>query len=454
MHEKVATRYPTLCQVLHGTSFAADVEEAVISCGGQDPQRALHKVTLAAIGTKGGAAIKSKRLSYYACCPCFTKYAEDVVDGVEADLKTLIGRLPIGQLVAAYKDKLLNDDQFEDVVCEITAAATLASILDEGTLSLETTLAGKKSNTDVTGCLGGQKIRVEVTVVHDNWPPTLDATCREIVEAADVPVGYTVVLGSTTVTEATAREARDLIEELHGQSVASPAKDLRHAKFTFLLCGDDYVCSEKGTLISRLTFEDDPAVRLAAIPAASRSTMDKHERDQLQNPPGVVVFGGDSENHNDNPLSTRIWQRVDEKVRRQCEDGILNLVVLGQSKPWNDNSVHDALFGAPFASVGYIEDESGLRHPISSSLQHTLSGPFRPYADLPVDLSAEERELLLRLRSSFARLSAVLMVRIGGSYATAKLHVNANAATPLAPGDATKIEKDFQTRCERTKSAI
>jgi hypothetical protein len=183
--------------------------------------------------------------------------------------------------------------------------------------------------------------------------------------------------------------------------------------------------------------------------------MDRHERDELANPPEVVdALATEPGNHNDNPLSTRIWQRLNDKVQRQCEDGIVNLILLGQPRPWNDNSVEDALHGAPFAAVGFIEDEAGVRHPLSASLQRTLSGPFRPYTDLPPDLPPDDRERLTQLRASFSRLSAVVLFRLGGTRPRATVYTNPNAGVKLPAADGQRLETTVLARAKRTRQAM
>lgn len=104
----------------------------------------------------------------------------------------------------------------------------------------------------------------------------------------------------------------------------------------------------------------------------TRATVDRHDWNELKdaNPAGVFTsqdLKRDPQTHKDTPLSTVIWQKIDEK-RAQCEPGSLNVVAIGLMPRLSDRAVDEALKGA---TIPVISREGG-----SPSVMRKANGPF------------------------------------------------------------------------------
>jgi len=204
-------------RLLDGSRIAADLDKVRECFRAVDPVECVHEKRVQ--GEFG-----SGLLTYHLCAALGRdEWFNPLVPQIEADLAKLAAKARrFDELISAFRRKLLNDEEFDDVVYEIAAAAVFTDILDGGSISLEEPLdQSTKKNPDVTGTWGGRRTRAEVTVIHDDWPPRYSHEAQRVVESADVPGGYMATLNVplTEKTDAGADQGHDR------ETVCSPAHD-------------------------------------------------------------------------------------------------------------------------------------------------------------------------------------------------------------------------------------
>jgi hypothetical protein len=160
------TAFPRIMEMLDGPSFREAVGEwaKIIEQGGV---RALELAV-------ENRTLKQRDLAVFLCVPMQISCAQldSRVATMEHDICRLLGALGTEAVRGAFRNKLLADGHLEDTRYEIAAAATCIDFLDANTLSLEAPLVGSTRNTDICGLRQGKEHRLEVTVIHDDWPPS------------------------------------------------------------------------------------------------------------------------------------------------------------------------------------------------------------------------------------------------------------------------------------------
>ena len=125
---------------------------------------------------------------------------------------------------------------------------------------------------------------------------------------------------------------------------------------------------------------------------------------------------------------------------RQCEDGAINIVVLGLSAPhFEENDLTDGLLGSPFilAKIRSGEGPEALQ-------SRTGLGPFTDAAQvdaLPPETETRFPGLIEMIRAEMAglaKVSGVLGLRLSAVRPLAVFRRNPNAAVP-APANAGEI---------------
>jgi hypothetical protein len=350
---------------------------------------------------------------------------------IESHLKSLIDSgVSIETLKTAFRSKLLvgAKSEFEDTRYEIAAAARVVDLLDVGTLCFEADLPIKKplrkrekpKNSDLLGLSKGQKVRFEVTTLHDDWFVT-DPSLGEVVQSAGISSGFVVGLRSPLSTDGQAEQVKVIIEKLFAHHDSTPHQDTTFDGVQFQWRRGSY--RTPSGQVRSIQFELPVEIRIIDNPVMSRSLTPRHMIEDHEQPKGAITLAdvpSDRNTHKDNPMSTRIKQKLEEKLG-QCEDGIANVVVLGQPLPMNDRDVGDAVFGAQIVAVEYKEDDSGLRHSKGMSLVSDASGPFVPEIN-----STDPTQFV----DPFRPLSAVWLLRIGTQQRSAILK-NPNASVPI-----------------------
>lgn len=421
--QSVLNRYPQLCKVAEHRRLDDDLDAALNAATDTNDRKGLWKAYWA-------GRFSANELTFWLCVHEFGDRADHTADEIETNLATLEREVGFDAVRSAYQKKLLarQPSQFLDVRYEIAAAAAAAKFLDPGTLKLESGIGGAAKNSDVGGMRRAIPVRIEVRVVHDCWPPSIDATAEAIVLNANIPAGYRASL-RFPIDPAIAETVKGIIESLYAVYAVAHidiSKPINGAgnRFWYNDVAEAFDANDDSCPLSAVTFEAEREVRLVTPPVFTRSTVDPQERDYFSNPSGVQVFSGefaDKRTYENRPLSTRIAQAVEGKAR-QCELGVCNVVVLGTPSPITDSAVNDALFGV--AAATFVRGENGFE---SAGLIRKPSGMFVP---------AKFSENTANLIDPYRIISAVWHVRLGTSAPQSRVLLNPNAAVELESQDA------------------
>jgi hypothetical protein len=428
LEKPILSRFPTICKLLAGRQFDNDIQKATELAAHADGRDRLKQE----IKRKG---FSSTRLVMFLACNTLLEMDDCTATGLEQDLQKLAGRVGLQKLQATFRDKLLEDKQFDDTVHEIAVAAVCSDFFDSGTLALEQRIAASRSgkkNSDIKGLRGGQQYRVEVTVLHDDWPPRLDEGFQEIIEGANTEAGYTVALARPVTTRAGAEKVKRLIEELAAARKASPESDVTVQGVEYLYCGGEYRPRQSTSPVDYIQFDDTTPTRLVGGPAVSRNTVDPQEWKKVKNPEGVFTsmdVKQDAQTHRATPLSTKIWQTLQDKLG-QCEPDHINIVVIGLPNPIDDNEVLNALTGSVVGEVEVHEGAQGRRVGGEWKVLRLPTGPFVP------EQQSEDPEQFVE---AFRKLSAVWLFRLSSAYPRSALVLNPNASHPAEESPASEL---------------
>jgi hypothetical protein len=436
-------------RLLDGSSIMADLETATACFGTADPVDCFHEMR-----RKGGFA--SGLMTYHLCAALGKdQWYDPLVPHIEADLaklSTCVGMF--NDLVSAFRRKLLNDKEFDDVVYEIAAAAVFGDILDGGRLSLEEPLDKyTNKNPDVTGAWGGRRTRAEVTVMHDDWPPRYSQEAQQVVESADVPGGYTATLNVPLTEKTGAGRIKSMIEKLFAARLTSERK-VTVDGFEFSYWDNEFRSGSVKCPISYVEFHNLD-FRTVQGSACERSTVTDIEESDLEDrfpqPKGMVTTADLEKNpsaHCATPIGEKIYRTLERKMLKQCEPGAVNVIVLGQPMPPNDKGVDDALFGSGVALVPLLETSGSMTRETPAVYARTGLGPFTDLSRLEPDQAAALQSEVDR----FKRVSAVLVLRLDGSYSLARVIRNPNADQPLSPQDCERLGQVALARAGRENS--
>ncbi len=447
MQEELRRLYPTLMRLLDGSGIASDLEAARECFREPEPVECVHERRVRGI-------FQSGLLTYYLCAALGKEgWFVPLVPQVETDLAILAaGAARFDDLVSAFRRKLLNDEEFDDVVYEIAAAAVFSGVLDGGTISLEEPLhKNTKKNPDVTGAWGGRRTRAEVTVIHDDWPPRYSHEAQEVVESANVPEGYSATLNVPLTEKTDAGRIKLMIEKLFAARLTTE-KRVTVDGFEFSYRGNEFRCASAKCPISYLEFHELDFRNVQGA-ACERNTVTEVEgadlADRFPRPKGMVTTADlekNSEAHFTTPIGEKIYRTLERKMLKQCEKGAVNVIVLGQPKPPNDKGVDDALFGSGVALVPLLETSGSMTRETAAVYARTGLGPF-------TDLSRLQPEAAAALQGEvdrFKMVSAVLVLRLDLSYPLARVILNPNAAQRLSAKESEHLQQTALARAGRS----
>jgi hypothetical protein len=440
-------------QLLEKSPAKADLRKAAqVVADSSDPLQAISDAK------EGDFRAKTLTMNLTSAHLGDTMFAPEIPD-IEADLARVAAAFEptaaIGKLKSAYFAKLMNDDQYEDVKYEMASTATFCDVLDGGKVALEECLPGSGKNPDTTGRLGGVQTRVEVTVVHDDWPPRFCEAAQEIAEAADVgeETGYTADLNIPFVRVADGALVKRLIEILAAARREHPGQPLAVDGFTYVPAGDEFRCQDVRAPLRVVEFNDMAMLRQVNGSAVTRDTM-THDESQAMGqlfprPKGVVActeLPTNPQAHRSSTLGQKLHKMFEGKTLEQCEVGAINIIVLGQPMPMNDGGVYDALVGAGAALVPH-----GLRtEGHSAEFVRSAMGPFTSAEAVNASgLPDDQKQYITYEIEKFRRVSAVLLFRLKAGHGKAELILNPNAHMSIKPGDAERIRNTAVQRIER-----
>jgi hypothetical protein len=317
MIEELRDLYPTLMRLVDTPSLMADLEKTKGCMGAAEPVDCIHEKRVK-------KAFHTGLLTYHLAAAWSREgWFDPLVPLIEADLKKLKPRVgKLDDLVAAFRRKLLNDAEFDDVVYEIAAATIFSDVFDGNGISLEEPLnTSTKKNPDVTGSWNGRRTRAEVTVVHDDWPPAYSQQAQEIIESASVPGGYTGTLNVPLTDRTDAVGIRRLIEELFAVRMTT-APTVNVDSYVFSHRDNEFRSNSIVCPIQYLEFYDSD-FRDVQGSCVERSTITRLEsselNEQFPKPVGMKTTADLKKNpsaYSDSPIGEKIYRTLETKKRR------------------------------------------------------------------------------------------------------------------------------------------
>ena len=409
MNNLIKDKYPTIARVLCGTAFDDDLNKAhVIVTSEMTSQNQKSAIRNSSIFQCGKL---SSSLAYYT----YFGGGSLLVRELEACLQILVDSLGLNTVRKVFQNKLLidNESAFEDAVYEIVIAAKAWQFLDTGTLELERSLPQSTKNSDVFGEFRGEPIRIETTVLHEAPPIRIDCSWMDLVRSADISSGFRLNFRKALSSAVLAAQVKADIEALFRGHVPGQEVDVQIRDVTFQWDRGVYRSLSTDAMIEMIQFDLSRDVLHIANPCRTQRVTPSYLTEDYPNPPGVISLMPDGENHKDNTLSNKVLQIVERKLS-QCEDGIVNVLALGNPSPSNVQEIEDALKG-PIMAIVSATGEQCCRLP---------KGPFCPKDKM----TAGDYE---QFAEGFEKLSAVLLFGFT-SKIESRLFLNPNARKPLS----------------------
>lgn len=452
MIEQLKQMFPKLMAVLDGSKVKADLKAAEAYMAMPNPCRSVHEA-------KATGKFKSGVLTTHLCAALVgDPHSRHEISDIEADLARIATCVKppdaIRTLKQAYRDKLLNDDQFDDVKYEIASAVICCDVFDKQGVSLEECLPDSAKNPDITGALDGQRSRVEVTVVHDNWPPAHSDKAQQIAESATVGGrGYSAHLNIALAREADGELVKRLIECLYAKRSADSGKSVVNGFTYYKATGNEFRCDDVQAPLSYLEFTDPPfTYRQVHGACFVRNTITTDETavfDELfPKPEGVFTTTDVPHNrqtYRAESVGLKIYEMLNGK-RAQCEVDSINIIILGQPMPMNDTEVMNAVRGSEAVLIPLSDADAAVGAIVWA---RTGMGPFTPrHAVERAELSQKVKDYINHEIEKFRIMAAVLVLRLEPD-AAEQLILNPNADKPLPPKCAERLRSAAAARTRR-----
>ena len=418
--------YPTLCQLLAGSGFDADIAAAIDMAQGPNMEEDIRTAL-------EGGLFDLNELMWLVCGTVVPDLSDSAGKELERNLASIVDTLGIEVARASYHDKLIVNDTntLEDALYEIAATARACLVLDPGTVQLEKPISDTKKdrrhwkNSDVYGKYRGQSVRIEVTVLHERLPPAIHQELDDLVKATEISSGFRITLRSVLVDKGYAERVRALVELLHECHVGSGGRNEEIDGIRFEWRKGAYFCQQATSPFESVCFyaADDfrgaECLRDLIHPVSVRSMTSQHVLEDHPNPKGVITSADLPDAPTQVPVSTKIHQTLAGKLQ-QCEEGIVNIVAFGNPSPMYDRDVINAVRGSEAGIVPFWTDRRGIRHSRKGVLRHDLKASFVPAQNLAND--DDRREFI----EPFRRMSAIWHIRLG-TYAKSVVISNPNA---------------------------
>jgi hypothetical protein len=419
----IAQKYPNIAVLLSGTVFDRDSQTArVIANSDSDleTQKAIMRDPASfQLGDLGSC------LGYYTYFGGQSALLRELEEG----LGILIGSLGHSSVSAAYRDKLLacSRQPWEDTAHEVAVATRASRFFDAGTLELEEPLPGSSKNTDVYGKFNGGIVRIEVTALHEDCSPAIDCSWIDLVKSAEIASGFRLTLRRPLSSKEMAEEVKHSLELLHAQYHPDEGTPLQVEGHGFEWDRGVFRNVSGSSAIETLDFDFPTETREVVNPCRTRRVTPRIVEDNFPNPPQVISMMPEGMDHNDNPVSGKVRQIIENKLD-QCQDGVINILALCTPDPSNDLDIESALKG-PLVAIGSFEqDDTGV--PCISPVARCGRIPKAPFCPKDKMSEGDYEDLAM----NFEKLSAVWMLRVASSGAEGTLFLNPNAPKPV-PAD-------------------
>jgi len=245
-------------------------------------------------------------------CGC-PRLGEPEATKLESDLASVVGAVGIAVARTTYRDKLLVEattriqdpeakrqearNSLEDVRYEIAVTAKACDVLDKKSVELERPIPDPKKarniwkNSDVFGTFQGRPVRIEVTVLHEKLPPTIQIELDDLVRQADVSSGFSITLRSVLTDKGYAERVRALLELLHESHVANGPRDEAIDGVHFEWRRGSYHCGQETAPFESICFYEESetpgSVKIREIihPCSARAVTPQYILEDNPNPP-------------------------------------------------------------------------------------------------------------------------------------------------------------------------
>ncbi|MCC9602880.1 hypothetical protein LOC67_20210 [Stieleria sp. JC731] len=436
------SNFPTLCELLQGSSFDGDIEAA----------KELEQNDLRQAIDDGLYSLNELMSFLYGAV--FTDWWIGEAREFEKNLSTVVSELGMDMARSAFKKQLLVEsamksgdadknrksarDQLEDVRYEVAVTARVCEVLDKGSIELEcpirdmTKAEADWKNSDIFGEFKGQPVRIEVTVLHEEMPPSISLEVDKIIKDANVDIDFVVTLGLAASTQEQAERAKAIIELLYEHHKETDGDNAQIDGVDFEWDRNSYRSVSKTSPIESIYFgEHSGFPDLGPIHEITHSCIVRnltpdYVLEDYPSPPGVVTSADLPDAPDDIPVSSKIRTAVERKLS-QCESGVINIVAFGVPSPIHDVDLKNALLGTAMAAVPYWTDSRRVRHSGDPVPMRAPKSPFVPAERLASD---DDREQFVE---AFSILSAVWQIRLGSACVSRIIH-NPNAVKPVPDG--------------------
>lgn len=346
---------------------------------------------------------------------------------VEDCLRFLIGTVGREAVRSAYLEKLLteNEKNFSEVVHEISIAGRACHFLEPNTFDLEKKLPNSPKDSDVFGVYKGRGVRIEATVFHGKTPQSVDLDWIEEIESANVKTGFIVVLRKSPSSMNDARDIKEIIERLSEQHCPNNEKDIEIGGRSYRWNQGSYGCLAQGSLIGSVQLDLPSEYRDVINPCSTQRVTPRSFEVDFPNPEEVSSFMPKGVDHDDVTTSKRILDVIERKCV-QCDQTTINVIALGNPKPWHDSDIKDALYGAKILSNTFSKDpiSGGLIFHENPSMTRNVKAPFHQARFM----TEEDR---ITFVEPYRIVSGVWVFRREGDGVYSQFYVNPNASNPV-----------------------
>ena len=430
MHKQIEEKLPAILSILSPSSIETELSEAVgiiLSTKGDESEE--ESPVLQEYSQVVRLLIEGPLCGWWS----------GVEKELEEGLRVLIGTVGREAVRSAYLKKLLTSDEknFSEVVHEISIAGRACHFLEPNTIDLEKKLPNSPKDSDVFGVYNGQEVRIEATVFHGKTPQSVDLDWIEKIESANVKTGFRIVLRDSPSSMEDALEIKEIVEQLSEKHCSHSEQDIRIKDRLFIWKQGSYACLARGALIKSVQLDLPLDHREVRNPCSTQRVTPRYLEEDFPNPEGVTSFMPEGENHDDVTTSKRILDVIERK-RVQCDPTTINVIALGNPKPWHDGDIEDALFGAKIVADTFSEDSKTgmLKFHGNPSVSRSVKAPFHS-----VNFMNKDEEITFA--EPYRIISGVWVFRLEGDGVYSQFYRNPNASIPVPDGFIPQITSEI-----------
>jgi hypothetical protein len=396
--------FPTLCGLLSGSHFMEEVTAA---------EKLPETAFMEAIELR---KFKNAPLMDILSGAIVSDWTDIQGTDLERNLTTLADHLGFEETRKVFRKRLLVpvESSLQDVCYEIAVTARACVVLDPDSVQLEVPIQDASKapqhlkNSDIRGTFQGEPVRIEVTVLHEEPPLSVDAELTERLERADVASVFEITMRAPLQTDDKTNAAIALLKSLHQHHIETGGANVNIGEIYF--AWRDSVYESTQGPFERVVFHaagdkyGRGEIRSVSHTCTLRRVTPEYLSADYPNELEVVDvldFVKAAE-----PVSKKIRDTLQRKLA-QCESGVVNLIAFGNPQRKDERSLRDALFGALIPVVQLQQDEHGGWHLSGTRSFRAPRAPFNPDKELRSD---DDQETFI---NPFKILSGVWHIRLG-----------------------------------------